>query len=702
VPQIEFAALCTEKALIHASMGDTSGMLSMVRRGTDAWQRFMAEDRNAESKIDDVKCLMHLVLAMIEAREYTAASTLLDQSIKKLETLAQQKKAGQECWTELAICYREKGRLVKARQGKAQALPWISRAIEVCRAFMRPQDDWEPSSILATCLIEKATCVGDRSAAIRLCDVAIKIFRDLSAAYDVSLLSLQTARGHRVLAMLHGSRDIRVAIDHYERALALYDRLVHELDYRVLGSELAECAAEAGDAAARASNHYAAIRFHEQAIILYEALVHQQGLGDLVKDLSKCHLGVAAALEILHEDTKAAERYDRAIDLLEGTHGPLALTDPKNFGALLEFTVSAKTLSEAHRKCAAVLERIGRHDLARAHALRSSSLSNAFVPSHLRDVSMNPVTNDECVIVEPKSKGDLKALLQTEAARAVEKGLSPFLYLQAAWCPASRMLNVTMRHPLMKEAFRGTYIIKLEADDWSEAVSRAGIMRTNSIPQFIRLSKLGATSDAIDGSAWGENTPACMAPPLRAFLQKERAQLAAVPSAPATPSKANILADPVKAPSRDLPREAERKIASQSPAGKLATDQVAQDKLERFIRNSVKDHFIDEEQENAIFRLGGELELGLPTIDDLLNVMCVKEKIVRYTDLSQELLLRLKKSEIKTGNVSQEAFENIVGYAAKNNMPRKKAVEHCVILMLDHRIQGGDWLGELKKKLGLR
>ena len=70
----------------------------------------------------------------------------------------------------------------------------------------------------------------------------------------------------------------------------------------------------------------------------------------------------------------------------------------------------------------------------------------------------------------------------------------------------------------MAEAFAGTYIIRLNVDDWPESVTKNEFNAT-SIPVFYELDSEGSsTNRSIDGSAWGENTPGNMAPPLAEFF----------------------------------------------------------------------------------------------------------------------------------------------------------------------------------------
>ena len=72
-------------------------------------------------------------------------------------------------------------------------------------------------------------------------------------------------------------------------------------------------------------------------------------------------------------------------------------------------------------------------------------------------------------------QGKLPELLAREAKRGNSYGLKPFVYLHATWCGPCRALSASLAHPLMVEAFRGTYIIELDLDAWKDQLPSVGI-----------------------------------------------------------------------------------------------------------------------------------------------------------------------------------------------------------------------------------
>ncbi|APR88180.1 hypothetical protein A7982_13529 [Minicystis rosea] len=116
------------------------------------------------------------------------------------------------------------------------------------------------------------------------------------------------------------------------------------------------------------------------------------------------------------------------------------------------------------------------------------------------------------------SAGDLPAALKAEAAKAKAMGLKPYVEFWASWCGPCMAIKKNLDEPRMKAAFKGAYIIELNADEWSNKLSGTG-MSAGVIPIFYQLDDEGkATGKKIDGGAWGDNIPANMAPPLDKFF----------------------------------------------------------------------------------------------------------------------------------------------------------------------------------------
>lgn len=116
------------------------------------------------------------------------------------------------------------------------------------------------------------------------------------------------------------------------------------------------------------------------------------------------------------------------------------------------------------------------------------------------------------------NQGDLPALLASEAAKASAKGQKPFVEVHAGWCMPCKQLEASLGDPMMQDAFKGTYQIRLDSDAWGNQLMKAGI-NANGIPAFFELDAQGKpTGRTIDGGAWDENIPKNMAPPLKRFF----------------------------------------------------------------------------------------------------------------------------------------------------------------------------------------
>jgi thiol:disulfide interchange protein len=131
----------------------------------------------------------------------------------------------------------------------------------------------------------------------------------------------------------------------------------------------------------------------------------------------------------------------------------------------------------------------------------------------------SPAPGSFTLVTLHPSQGDLQPLLEAHVGLAAEQQREPFVEFSAEWCPPCKALAASLSDPRMEEAFRGTYIIRLDLDEWKSQLPRSGF-NVLGIPVFFALGPDGRPSGrTITGGAWGEDIPENMAPPLRAFFQ---------------------------------------------------------------------------------------------------------------------------------------------------------------------------------------
>jgi hypothetical protein len=116
------------------------------------------------------------------------------------------------------------------------------------------------------------------------------------------------------------------------------------------------------------------------------------------------------------------------------------------------------------------------------------------------------------------TQGDLVPLLRAQVDRARDKQLRPLIEFYADCCPPCRAFPDNLGDPRMVDALRGTYLIKLNLDDWHEKLQGTGFV-VRSIPAFYLVGPDGRpTGKMLDGDKWGQATPANMSASLSNFL----------------------------------------------------------------------------------------------------------------------------------------------------------------------------------------
>jgi thiol-disulfide isomerase/thioredoxin len=129
-------------------------------------------------------------------------------------------------------------------------------------------------------------------------------------------------------------------------------------------------------------------------------------------------------------------------------------------------------------------------------------------------------TDSAFTIIEIKpADGALTPGLAAAVKAAAARHQTPVVEFSASWCGPCKELAASLGDPRMIDAFRGIYLVRLDLDAWKGHLAGTKIPEVTAIPAFFALGTDGtATGATIDGGAWGDNIPANMAPPLKAFF----------------------------------------------------------------------------------------------------------------------------------------------------------------------------------------
>ncbi|MBI4952740.1 MAG: hypothetical protein HY908_11955 [Myxococcales bacterium] len=154
---------------------------------------------------------------------------------------------------------------------------------------------------------------------------------------------------------------------------------------------------------------------------------------------------------------------------------------------------------------------------ATADSARTSTPPSRTTPAGASPTGAAAARGFTVVEVTPAA-GELARVLGDHLAKAKALGQKPYAELWAEWCEPCVALRRSLGDPRMVKAFRGTYIVQLDVDAWGTKLDAAQLP-ADAIPVFYELADDGRpTGRKIDGGAWGDNTPANMAPPLDRFF----------------------------------------------------------------------------------------------------------------------------------------------------------------------------------------
>lgn len=120
--------------------------------------------------------------------------------------------------------------------------------------------------------------------------------------------------------------------------------------------------------------------------------------------------------------------------------------------------------------------------------------------------------------------GDLKTMLASEAQKADALGQLPVVEFDATWCPPCIAIDAALesQNELMLKAYAGTYLIKLDVDEWGWDNGGLQDFRFDAIPVYFKLNAQGhQTGEVIDGGAWNEDIPENIAPVMDEFFHRD-------------------------------------------------------------------------------------------------------------------------------------------------------------------------------------
>lgn len=151
-------------------------------------------------------------------------------------------------------------------------------------------------------------------------------------------------------------------------------------------------------------------------------------------------------------------------------------------------------------------------------APRGAKSAGAGAASASPDPPPVPASDDDFVMVNADRSQAPADIFAAAAVTAAARSLKPFVYATAKWCAPCKKLNASLDDPRMKDAFKGTYVVKLDIDEFDEKALGAIGVRVRAVPTFFELGEGGAPTGRMLVGDWGPDVPENMAPALKRFF----------------------------------------------------------------------------------------------------------------------------------------------------------------------------------------
>lgn len=131
-------------------------------------------------------------------------------------------------------------------------------------------------------------------------------------------------------------------------------------------------------------------------------------------------------------------------------------------------------------------------------------------------------SEDDFVMVRADRSQAPADIFAAASVTAMARGLKPFLYTSAKWCAPCKKLDASLADARMKDAFKGTYVVKLDIDDFDDKALTALGVRVRAVPSFFELGADGTPTGRMMVGEWGPDVPENMAPALKRFFSVPR------------------------------------------------------------------------------------------------------------------------------------------------------------------------------------
>jgi tetratricopeptide (TPR) repeat protein len=282
----ELASAYTNQASAAHQLGDPKTALATYEKAIAIYERLLLQEGQMQWSRTLAMTYTNKGHAATQLGNHNSAASLYHKAVMHYERLVEQE-GRKDLSALLARAYLSTIRSHRLDGNRQAADPMMDRAVTLAERLISQggHDDLAPE--VTVLYVDQALSLarrGDSLAGVKLYDRALALReRLLQRTGDPDLASAYLAK----TVFLNLAEDAKPAIALFERAITLYDRLIHQKGRRELAPNLAAAYVDQAVVTGKNGDIVGARALFDKALALYQRTIDEDGRGDLAPDLER-------------------------------------------------------------------------------------------------------------------------------------------------------------------------------------------------------------------------------------------------------------------------------------------------------------------------------------------------------------------------------------------------------------------------------